>query len=74
MGQFIPVGKANTLIMAETFKQYNIFIASPGDVAEEREIIRQTCSKLNSNPLVEGKEFHLKALGREDEIPGAFLW
>lgn len=31
-------------------KTLKVFIASPGDVAEEREIVRKVCEELNKTP------------------------
>ena len=49
-------------------QEYKIFIASPSDLGEERDIIRRVCDNLNSDPLLVGgmkKRILLTPLGWE---------
>ncbi|WP_320041220.1 SUMF1/EgtB/PvdO family nonheme iron enzyme [uncultured Desulfobacter sp.] len=53
-------------------QEYKIFIASPSDLGEERDIIRRVCDNLNSDPLLVGgmkKRILLTPLGWEDLPP-----
>ncbi len=50
-------------------KEINVFIASPGDVKEEREIIRETCEELNKSTLLKPFSIYFQATGWEDAFP-----
>lgn len=53
-------------------RQYKLFIASPGDVEEERQVIRDVCVDINRNPLVMDKEVSFLVQGWKDlgPVPG----
>ena len=57
--------------MSKSFEHYNVFIASPSDVQEERDIVREVCDELNGNKLVENDNIQFKAVGWEDALPSA---
>ena len=48
-----------------------IFIASPGDVPEEREIVRDVCRQLNEDRLIRSYDVAFRPVGWEDAFPGA---
>lgn len=50
-------------------KQLMVFIASPGDVDEERDAVRDVCEQLNKSPLIREKCLLLHPVGWEDAIP-----
>lgn len=52
-------------------KVLNVFIASPGDVREERQAVHDMCRKLNENPLVKEKNIYLESFGWEQAMPRA---
>ncbi|MBN2444927.1 MAG: DUF4062 domain-containing protein [Spirochaetales bacterium] len=52
-------------------KLLKLFIASPGDVVEERNCVKKVCDELNKSPLVRNAFFHLEAMGWEDAVPRA---
>ncbi len=49
----------------------NVFIASPGDVPEERNIVREICDALNKSPLCQRFSLAFRVLGWEDAFPSA---
>jgi formylglycine-generating enzyme required for sulfatase activity len=53
------------------FKEYKVFIASPGDVEQEREIVRSVCDQFNQDILVRSHGIAFNAFGWEDAIPDA---
>jgi len=55
--------------MGKIIDEYDVFIASPGDVKEERQIVHDVCRDLNNDILVDDIQF--KAIGWEDAIPEA---
>ena len=57
--------------MAKQNSIYSIFIASPGDVADERQVVHDLCRKLNSDPLVKGLHIQLESFGWELAMPQA---
>ena len=57
-------------IMADSLKRFKVFIASPRDVLEERQIVREVCEELNRDPLF-NKDSYLLARGWEDVFPQA---
>ena len=52
-------------------KQYNVFIASPGDVQEERRVVREVCRQMNDDELVRSYRISLRTVGWEDAFPAA---
>jgi len=54
--------------MPRPINAYKVFIASPGDVAEERGVVRKICEELNRNPLV---NIQFITTGWEDVVPSA---
>jgi formylglycine-generating enzyme required for sulfatase activity len=54
--------------MAERLTSYRIFIASPGDVAAEREIARKVIDE--TSKFLESRKISLQARGWEDVAPG----
>ncbi|MCP4690576.1 MAG: DUF4062 domain-containing protein, partial [Desulfobacterales bacterium] len=54
----------------KSMKELSVFIASPGDVAAEREIVREVCEELSGSPMLREK-FHLsfRAVGWEEAFP-----
>ena len=57
--------------MSATITEYNVFIASPGDVPEERTATREICESLNNDSFVKDKKIRLNPVGWEDVIPEA---
>lgn len=57
--------------MVKIKKELNIFIASPGDVPEERNIVRKVCEDLNKSTLLEPYGISFKVTGWEDALPSA---
>ncbi len=58
--------------MSEIRKHYKVFIASPGDIETEREIVRKVCGELSKNPLYKKKlGIVLDAVGWEEVFPQA---
>ncbi len=57
--------------MAKNITEYKVFIASPGDLSDERDIARKVCNELNESHLVREKGIRLNATGWEDVIPAA---
>lgn len=55
----------------KTIRQLNVFIASPGDVQEERGIIREVCEETRNDPFCKSKGVSLEASGWEDVFPEA---
>ncbi len=53
----------------KSIQQYQVFIASPGDVQPEREIVREVCAQLNCDPLCAGSGASFSATGWEDSLP-----
>jgi energy-coupling factor transporter ATP-binding protein EcfA2 len=53
----------------KNIKECKVFIASPGDVKKERDIVRQTCRQLSSDPLVRSHGISFRAIGWEDVFP-----
>ena len=53
-------------------REINVFIASPGDVQEERAIVREVCASLNRRPTI-GDNFGIlfTPVGWEDAFPSA---
>lgn len=63
-------------------KEINVFVASPGDVKDEREIVRKVCEELNKSTLLKpfgisfettGWEKAFPAPGRPQEIINKFV-
>ncbi len=52
-------------------KEINLFIASPGDVKEERKIVRNVCEELNKSTLLRPYGICFHAIGWEEVIPSA---
>ena len=52
-------------------QEYQVFIASPGDVPEERVAARDVCHKLNKDPLIRKENAAFRAVGWEDAFPEA---
>src|SRR3990170_3510588 len=52
-----------------TWNVLNVFIASPGDLAEERRVAREVVSELNRIVGLE-LSWHIELLGSEDTLPG----
>jgi len=50
-------------------KEINVFIASPGDVTEERNIVRTVCEGLNKSALLKPYGILFQATGWEDVFP-----
>ncbi len=50
-------------------RELNAFIASPGDVPEERIIVRQVCDELNKKAWMSSYGISFKATGWEDVFP-----
>ncbi|MBF8277704.1 MAG: putative signal transduction protein with Nacht domain [Candidatus Brocadiaceae bacterium] len=50
-------------------KEITVFIASPGDVTEERNIVRSVCEGLNKSALLKPYNLLLQATGWEDAFP-----
>ncbi len=50
-------------------KEINVFIASPGDVKEERSIVRDVRKELNESPWLKDYGFYFEATGWEDAFP-----
>ena len=57
--------------MSEQLEILRVFIASPGDVAEERNIVEEVCRKLNDDPFVGKLNIHLKVDRWENLYPSA---
>ncbi|OGR22843.1 MAG: hypothetical protein A2277_16030 [Desulfobacterales bacterium RIFOXYA12_FULL_46_15] len=55
----------------QDIKEFQVFIASPSDVEEEKKIVRKVCENLNKDPLVRGKRIQLEHKGWEDLAPSA---
>lgn len=55
----------------KNLSQLSVFIASPGDVEEEREIVREVCEELSKNALCRMHSLRFHAVGWEDAIPAA---
>jgi hypothetical protein len=53
------------------FKEYQVFIASPGDLDQERDIVRNVCDQLNGDILVRSHRITFNAVGWQDVIPDA---
>ncbi|MFC2155127.1 hypothetical protein ACFLRB_01370 [Acidobacteriota bacterium] len=53
--------------MGKTKNEYTVFIASPGGVKEEREIVHQVCGDLTEEILADQMIF--KAVGWENAVP-----
>jgi formylglycine-generating enzyme required for sulfatase activity len=53
-------------------REINVFIASPGDVQEERAIVREVCASLNRRPTI-GDNFGIlfRPVGGENAFPSA---
>ncbi|MCP4269083.1 MAG: NACHT domain-containing protein, partial [Candidatus Brocadiaceae bacterium] len=52
-------------------EEINVFIASPGDVKKEREIVRNVCEWLNKSTLLKPYGISFLATGWEEVIPSA---
>ena len=52
-------------------QEYNVFIASPGDVPEERAAARDVCRQLNEDPLIRKGNAAFRAVGWEEAFPEA---
>ncbi len=50
-------------------KEINVFIASPGDVKEERKIVRDVCEGLNKSTLLKPYGIYFQTTGWEDAFP-----
>ena len=50
-------------------KEIKVFIASPGDVPEERDIVRDVCDELNRSTLLKPFGISFEAIGWEDAFP-----
>lgn len=50
-------------------KEFTVFIASPGDVREEREIVREVCAELSKDVFLKDLGVSLQAEGWEDVFP-----
>jgi hypothetical protein len=48
-----------------------VFIASPGDVPEERKIVRDVCRQLNDDRLVRSYDAAFRPVGWEEAFPAA---
>ena len=57
--------------MSDSVTEYKVFIASPGDLQEERKIVRKICKTLNNDTLVKDKKIRLDPVGWEDAFPEA---
>ena len=57
--------------MNNIIKQYKVFIASPSDLKKEREIVSQTCERINQSELVKLRNIRLKPILWEDAAPSA---
>lgn len=57
--------------MSRQIDEYNVFIASPGDVSKERQIVHDVCRELNKDILVKKDNIQFKAVGWEEVIPEA---
>jgi len=57
--------------MSQQIYEYNVFIASPGDVREERQMVHDVCRDLNKDTLVKKDNIQFNAVGWEDVIPEA---
>ena len=51
--------------------EYRVFIASPGDVPEERGIVRDICRQLSDDRLVRSYDAAFRPVGWEDAFPSA---
>ena len=51
--------------------EYKVFIASPGDVPDEREIVRDVCRQLNDDRLVRSYDAAFRPVGWEESFPAA---
>ncbi len=56
--------------MGQQLKLYRVFIASPGDLGEERKVLREVVEKINSIYSKE-TDWRIELLGWEDTLPGA---
>jgi len=43
--------------MGKTIDECDVFIASPGDVKEERQVVHEVCRDLNNDILVDNIQF-----------------
>ncbi len=57
--------------MPSEIKVYKVFIASPQDVLDERDVVRGCCEALNSDPLVRRDNIRFVATGGGDALPSA---
>jgi hypothetical protein len=55
----------------EQINLLNVFIASPGDVTAEREIVREVCTEMSESAFCQTGGFSFRPIGWEDEIPAA---
>ena len=55
--------------MARTITQYRIFIGSPGGLADERKLFRDTVAKFNTSHARQ-HQIEFEAVGWEDTLPG----
>lgn len=60
------------MISKDQVTRLNVFISSPGDVNEERDIAEQIILKVGRNPLIE-PHFTLKPLRFEKDVPSAAM-
>ena len=51
-------------------QEYKVFIASPGDVPEERAVARDVCRQLDEDPLIRKEDATFRAVGWKDAFPG----
>jgi hypothetical protein len=56
------------MALVEQVYRVDIFISSPSDVAEEREIVKRTIEKLNRLVYIKQK-YVLNPLAYEDDVP-----
>jgi len=60
--------------MGTTFSHLKVFIASPGDVQEERGIVREVCEKLSNNPIIKKESLFFDAQEWEEVFPIMFYF
>ncbi|MDM8544537.1 hypothetical protein QUF90_25955 [Desulfococcaceae bacterium HSG9] len=53
----------------KNIKEITVFTASPGDVQEELDRVRQICEDLNADPMVKKFGLALRVVGWEDVFP-----
>lgn len=55
----------------QDIRKYRVFMASPSDVGEERNAVRNACESLNRDVLIQDRNIMLEHVGWEDAVPAA---